>query len=292
MALLVALTVPNPTAGAVEDGQQGRLDMTLSVETSATDGSEAATVHGRVTDGPGGGPVANATVELRSAAGAGPAPTVTTSDGEFRFDGVQRRDYSLTVTAEGADVAHAYVDLALPGPSADGVRGRVVDASTAEPIANATVELRRGNGAGAETVVTGADGRFRFPGIVGREHDISVRAKGYGARSLHGSSNAPGAVGRIVFRMQPRRPFLAELRRTIPLREWAAAALTMSALLWMGRRRWRHPGRPRVGIGVRALIGCLVGLLIGILLSIGVEAAAHALAGRLPPLPDGTLWIA
>ncbi|MBT3267005.1 carboxypeptidase regulatory-like domain-containing protein [Candidatus Poribacteria bacterium] len=249
-------------------------------------------IDGDVRDETTGEPLANAKVELRSDDDPGPEPVVTAADGIYRFQDVTSRDYRIAATAEGYTATGIYPNTALSGPLADGVHGRVVDASTAEPIANATVELRRETGGPKETVVTAADGRFRFPGIVGREHDISVRAKGYGARSIHGHSNKPGVPGRTIFRMRPRRPFLAELRRTVPLREWAAAALAISVLLWVGRNRWRDPGRPRVGLGVRAVLGCLVGLLVGALLSIAVVAGVHALADGLPPLPDGTLWLA
>jgi hypothetical protein len=268
--------------------------MSLSVHASTGEENSrlVARVSGRVSDEATGEPVAGATVELRTDESPQPAPVVTGSDGAFRCEGVEGRDYIATARAPGYAPTSDSVALGSTGMETGAVRGRVFDGSTGDPIPNATVRLGDGSRNRTETVVTGSGGTFRFGGAITTGRDVTVTAEGYRARSYHAVSDTPGLGGRFDFRMLLRPTLLEETRRRAPLREWAAALLTMSVLLWVGHGRWRQTRRPVVGPGVRALVGCLGGLVIGIPVAALACAGARAVGGRLPPLPTGSLWLA
>ncbi|MCE9593679.1 MAG: carboxypeptidase regulatory-like domain-containing protein [Planctomycetes bacterium] len=168
-----------------------------------------ATVSGRVVRAKDGSAVANAKVqlptrphELRPASEG--AEQTTDADGRFRFSDVDEGEYWVQVfpLADAppdwieADVKRgAELDLAITVGAGSVVSGRVVDATTGEPIAGAEV----GEGWTFHRFVkTDWNGEFEFKGFAEAGYDdIAVRAKGYGriARTVR---NANGPVAERI----------------------------------------------------------------------------------------------
>lgn len=166
----------NATGAVIRDGLQ-----VVRVVVDA-----AGSVSGRFLRTDGVTPVANAQVAL-TASGRPTAFAVTEVTGAFRFDGIPLGHFSLDgfdpatgrrgrvdgqVQRDGQRVTQ---DLLL-GPLGT-VRGVVLDAARATPVAGAEVQLAiAGDSAGSRTVTAGVDGAFVFASVPGGPFTLTAVA--------------------------------------------------------------------------------------------------------------------
>lgn len=162
------------------------------------------TIKGVVVDGRGK-PVAAAYVQLRDSY----ASTKTSADGSFVLEpvmagdheiGVQISDYHLTRQGEDGPVESLVTVSVAPGETANTrividvepvvVAGVVVDGSGA-PVRDVVVELLDSTDSSPPPVLTGDDGKFRFPAIKGARYRVHASAPGRGERFVDVESDEP-----------------------------------------------------------------------------------------------------
>ncbi len=166
----------------------------------------AGSLTGEVTLITTGAPVADATVELvaRDQLPGAPRPHTTRTDalGRYRIEGVSAGPYWLHVTPRDArperfdelefnDAEHRLHDVVVePGVV---VRGRVLDAVTRRPVANARISddhVQR-----IPALHSGADGRFELRGMddgTFGHNSLLVQASGYAPRTHHWTGSSLG----------------------------------------------------------------------------------------------------
>lgn len=139
----------------------------------------AATAEGFITDS-SGGPIAGATVRVGSGAVAIGPMTTSGADGHYALC-LAREDAKLAIGADGYEhvmravdaTGRQRVDVAL-APEAV-LSGRVVDAETGEPVANAQVFVA-GQLAMPRHVLSAGDGSFELDGVAGDAVNLNVWA--------------------------------------------------------------------------------------------------------------------
>ena len=120
------------------------------------------------------------------------------------------------------------------------VTGQVVDATSGKPVSAAIVTISRpdlGGAAGRGRILTGADGRFAFPGLPDGSFTITATKSGY----------SDGASGRRRPGGSPQAVVLNAARRTadVPVRMWKQGAIAGTVL--------DEAGEAVVGVRVKLL---------------------------------------
>ncbi|MFI5165856.1 MAG: carboxypeptidase regulatory-like domain-containing protein, partial [Thermoanaerobaculales bacterium] len=139
-------------------------------------------------------------IAIRGAAGGGAQPiTVHVDDGAFALDGVPAGTWSVVVTADGYQGAHAGGVVVEEGATHENVqvrltkgtalKGRVSDATTGAAVANATVSLAAGAGPPGPAAVlaaftggdvtTDASGQFEVDGVAPGKQTLHVTHPDY-----------------------------------------------------------------------------------------------------------------
>jgi hypothetical protein len=149
----------------------------------------AGSVSGKIVDIVSGLPVANARLLLQKA-GRSDVQGYADVDGNFSFSDVPAGlDYQLHVQAEG-HVAYSHTGIAVHGgrdtatglllePALGSISGRVVDAFTGLPMANAQLRLRNADRADLQGT-TSAAGDFIFTDLpAGLGYALEIEAQGY-----------------------------------------------------------------------------------------------------------------
>jgi RNA polymerase sigma factor (sigma-70 family) len=182
--------------------------------------SEGATLFGRVTRRADGSPVKGARLEASRRSGTSWHEAIrilegeTDADGRFRFENLPASPLSFKVTPrlDGAPLRRT-IDLA-PGKAHEenvvveegvSIRGRVSDAVTKEPIADAEVGETMWY---SRSVRTDANGEYVYPGVrASGPLDLVARAQGYGRheRIFGGVSNIDDLPERCDFALLPGR---------------------------------------------------------------------------------------
>ena len=164
------------------------------------------TVRGRVTRD--GRAIAGAMVSFfpRNAQAQTSARTQSDSDGNYEVSGLEDAVYSVGVTdiQRGTPYTTTYevrgsstfnIDM-----KSSPLRGRVVDASTGQPVGEAMIEIReRDTGSGPRfamrTVQTDAAGAFTFDAVSAGSYHVSAEKDGYGTKVVDVTVNdSPGDV--------------------------------------------------------------------------------------------------
>ena len=120
------------------------------------------------------------------------------------------------------------------------IAGQVVDATSGKPVSAAIVTISRpdlGGAAGRGRILTGADGRFAFPGLPDGSFTITATKSGY----------SDGASGRRRPGGSPQAVVLNPSRRTadVPVRMWKQGAIAGMVL--------DEAGEAVVGVRVKLL---------------------------------------
>jgi len=122
---------------------------------------------------------------------------------------------SPPVPSPPATAAHSAIGSAAPVPSGFRIAGVVVNSTTGQPLASASVAIARlGRGVSrdiSQSVVTGPDGRFAFSALAQGKYSLVGRARGFEfqAYERHDQYSTAIAVGpgldseHLVFRLQP-----------------------------------------------------------------------------------------
>ena len=162
------------------------------------------TVRGRITRD--GKPIGGAMVSFfpRNAQAQTNARVQSDSDGNYEVSGLEDALYSVNVTdiQRGTPYATTYevrgsstfnIDM-----KSSPLRGRVVDASTGQPIAEAMIEIREREGGGGprfamRNVQTDASGGFSFDAVSAGSYSVSAEKEGYGTKAVDLTvTDAPG----------------------------------------------------------------------------------------------------
>ncbi len=171
---------PTAVAAAGRPSPKPVTPPTSGVSVSNEDRSRPV-VSGRV-DGPGGRPLAGATVTVAEFAGGQVAHAVTGADGEFRLPLPNGGAFLLICAADDHQPAAVLVNagvgevrrvLALAG--AGRVEGRITDRQS-RPIARASVTLTDLSGTVVATASTDADGRYRLAGLDRSDYMLTATA--------------------------------------------------------------------------------------------------------------------
>ena len=183
-------------------------------------------ITGRVFDA-GGAPVPSFTVVASKILGplergGGELASVFDGDGVFEIGGLDAGEYAVVASgaghapsAEVKAVAAAAGDaepITITLPRGGALTGQVLDAASGAPLENARVstESRMGIGAMATpaiaSAVTGADGRFRLPGLAPGKTSVNVAAYAHHRKLLTGIEIVDGAdVGPLRIELEPTR---------------------------------------------------------------------------------------
>ncbi|MDH4281172.1 MAG: carboxypeptidase regulatory-like domain-containing protein [Myxococcales bacterium] len=186
--MLGSFVIPGTYTSKREPGSQAQATARPAIASSEELDSGSATVAGRIYDDRGR-PIEGATV-LLAGSGFWPAQTRQSgADGRFHWPDVPAGIYELRVskgrlvapTVEGlileAGARRAFGIQLAPGWT---IAGRVLDASTGEPIGEAEVTVTRETlGLYTRSVRTDERGRFELGGVVGDEQSLYVGAPGY-----------------------------------------------------------------------------------------------------------------
>ena len=143
-------------------------------------GSSTAIVTGRVRDGLTDAVINVATVSIGSV-------TVTTTNGEFTLTGIAVGSTRLVVSSSGYNTRSIPItvnagvnrlgDIYLYQANTGSVSGRVVAATSGQPLVNATATI------GSQTVRCSAAGEFEIPGVDVGPATVVLAAPGYVAQS-------------------------------------------------------------------------------------------------------------
>jgi streptogramin lyase len=170
-------------------GASGELGTVSLFKADTTPPPTTLTLHGLVSHGVTGAPLAGATVALVESG----ATATTGADGRFTFSGITLKRFNLTLSASGFNPASytievaafgdASVELTLspPGSSATSsmLAGVVSDAESGAPISGARVSIP----GTSLSVVTDSAGHYSLSGITSLEFVVGVSAVGYGQQS-------------------------------------------------------------------------------------------------------------
>ena len=169
-----------------------------------SEGTSTAVVRGIVVDASSQAPLSGAAITL-----SGPASysAVSSANGSFELDGIAAGAYTINLSANGYNAVSG--SLSAPAGSVTAIRqgltaqgtyqdsspgtltGQVVDATTGQPVAAATLTL---NGNTAAT--SASDGSFSFAAIPRENCQIQVAANGYASRT-YSFVFAPGDSGNL-----------------------------------------------------------------------------------------------
>ncbi|HEX8170062.1 MAG TPA: carboxypeptidase regulatory-like domain-containing protein [Thermoanaerobaculia bacterium] len=166
----------------VQPGSAQQVDLHFRADT---------TIRGRVTRN--GQPLGGATVNFQPRSGAQASGNATTDEqGNYSVTGLEEGDYSVAVidmqrfspyTTRYRVSGSATFDIDY---SASALRGRVIDAATGDPIANANVQLRNSGGGEssgpriARGASTDAGGAFAIDFVAPGTYTVSASKEGYG----------------------------------------------------------------------------------------------------------------
>ena len=133
----------------------------------------------------------------------------------------------LDLEARDAPGGTLLIVPAEAGGGAATFRGRVLSATTGQPVAGALVRVA-GTG---KTGVSRPDGSFRIPGVAAGAHALAISAAGYVERSVEEVLLASGRSREILVPLQPQPGYVEEIvvtpsRRSL-LREEPAPRLTL-----------------------------------------------------------------
>ncbi|MCB9730750.1 MAG: carboxypeptidase regulatory-like domain-containing protein [Deltaproteobacteria bacterium] len=198
--------------------------------------TERTDLEGVVVDRIGGGPLAGVIVEARATAGPGtlePVRATSDAEGAFRLEGLSRAaTYRLLATGQG--LADESLDGVTPGGEpvrirtyrAAGMRGRVLDAFTEQPVPGARViAVPRGDPDGkarTRVVTTDADGRFAlFETRPGLRWELEATADHYTTDALEATMPEVGQTRDL-------EPLKINARPKVVA--WVVHALTLEAL--------------------------------------------------------------
>lgn len=171
-----------------------------SAPTAPLDGS----IDGRVIDDVTLAPIAGVTIRLLNRNTNNEVKnTATGTDGRFAFPNVTFDYYKVVLEKTGYRGAEASVDLLSYSPRAtvngamrrlvSKVTGRVVDATTNQPISSASVSI------GSATGSTDSNGNFEFPEIAAATYSLTATASGYenGSKTIIVQGLGPQVVGDV-----------------------------------------------------------------------------------------------
>jgi hypothetical protein len=179
-------TTPTQTV-QLEAGSARQVDLEFSGDT---------VIRGRVTRN--GAPVKGGQISFtpKTARTQSTSSASTDDDGRYSITGVEEGEYNVTVV-DMQRLSPYNTTYQVRGSStfdidykATSLRGRVVDAGTNEPIADANVQLRNAEGGdgfrGTRAVITDAGGTFVFDGVSPGSYVANAAKDGYGneARDL------------------------------------------------------------------------------------------------------------
>lgn len=187
---LDVLAFPNPQQRGIsahrylslDEGEDVRLDLELQGQTRLTGDVRL-----------GGQPIAGA-VEVSSLSdrvrvgedGTFEARQVPAGRTRVVFQGDNWLSYAQDIVVTGDPVQHVLLDI-----PACGIEGRIVDAMTLAPVADATVSAGRGFHVPGTT--SDQRGAFRLAGVSPGNHDVAVLAQGY-ATSITRAHVEPGQI--------------------------------------------------------------------------------------------------
>lgn len=159
---------------------------TVRLPVAGTDGA----IQGTVRDGITGQPIAGVTVTV-----GGSLSATTDVSGNYQINGIAPGTVSVSVSKTGYQTVNATATLTAgavvvfspslyppgQGPADATLIGKVVDAATAQGIANATIKV------GTLTTSTGADGTFSLSGLTAGSVSIEISAPEYGTATVSGT---------------------------------------------------------------------------------------------------------
>jgi len=129
------------------------------------------------------------------------------------------RRFLVTVFVCAVALAAAAQERQAPSAGSGGqfqISGTVVNASNDQPLANAYVTITPVQGSAARTVMSGADGAFRFDGVRAGKYQLSAERRGFASQQYQQHEGqfstaiaaGPGLdSGNIVFRVVPDASF-------------------------------------------------------------------------------------
>jgi hypothetical protein len=259
--------------------------------------ADGAIIRGEVVDA-GGAPVPSFTVVARRVTGAldrgpGQLASVFDGDGAFEIEGLEAGEYAVVASAAGhapsGEVKTEAVDpadarpISIRLPRGGTLAGQVIDAKSRAPLENARVstESRMGIGAAATpaiaSAVTGADGRFRLPGLTPGKTSVNVAAFAHHAEIVTGIDiPAAGVAGPITVELEPAAD--GEKPRT----EFAGIGCAIGAASdgFRVSRVFPGSGCEEAGLAVDDVIVAVEGVAV---VDLGFEPALQRLRG-----PEGT----
>nr|WP_296067558.1 carboxypeptidase-like regulatory domain-containing protein [uncultured Actinoplanes sp.] len=160
-------------------------------------------VSGRI-DGPGGRPLAGATVTVTDHAGTQLARSVTGNDGGFRLTLSAGGSFLLICAAEHHQPAAALINVAageirrvLSLAGSGQVAGSVTDRA-GRPLAGATLTLTDPHGTVVATAKAGTDGRYQVDGLDGPEYTLTAVADHAEPVSRTVSPDSPGRIDFVL----------------------------------------------------------------------------------------------
>jgi hypothetical protein len=193
-----------------------------------------AVVFGYVVDGRTETPLPGSTVHLSWVVPRGVADTTRheveteAADGAYIFCDVPQRT-ALVAWADALGRASGRTDLWFEGGETErrdlrftferalgALAGRVVDATTGEPIQAATIQIREED----QAAVTDPDGRFRLDGVSAGAFEATIGHVAYGEPTVE-VSVAPGSTTQVEIRLAPVAIELDPIAVTIAVRaQW------------------------------------------------------------------------
>ena len=169
-----------------------------------SEGTNTAVVRGVVVDASSQVPLSGATITL---SGPGSYSVVSSANGSFELDGIAAGTYTINLSANGynsvsgslsasaGSVTAIRQGLTVQGTYQDSspgtIAGQIVDATTGQPVAGATLTLN-----GNTTATSASDGSFSFATVPRENCQIQVVANGYASRT-YSFVFAPGDSGSL-----------------------------------------------------------------------------------------------
>ncbi|HEX6202470.1 MAG TPA: carboxypeptidase-like regulatory domain-containing protein, partial [Thermoanaerobaculia bacterium] len=207
--------------------QEARLDLEMAGD---------LVLSGRVTLG--GRPLSGSEVSLTGRDHVSFARGRTGADGRFRIARLERGRYELSVHDYVEGVAEQReIDLAGDHEvtidlDAGEVAGRVVDADTGAPLADAELQLRAGRGSFGDAIAShtrsrAPDGGFRLRGVAAGSYRLHARREGYGTADVEVGVPPGGTIEGVEVALPPAAGAVIEVRgaRGLPPGRVMVAAL-------------------------------------------------------------------
>lgn len=152
--------------------------------------STTGTIQGVATDAKTGAVLAGVTIQV---GGSATLSAMTGADGSFQIDSAAPGSVSLSASKSGYMTVSASATFGpgsvlvfspqMPARPVTGVIGRVVDKATQAPLAGVRVDLNQTTQYAAHTI-SGADGSFALPELLGGSNYLRLSIDGYATRSV------------------------------------------------------------------------------------------------------------